>query len=580
MNMGMNILKGAMAAVLLGAGFAAAATPLVQVQHNVPAAVGKATLTGHHNPQSKLDITVALHLQNSDQLRTTLHDLYTKGSPSYHQFLTPQQFTAAYGPSADQVAAVKQFLQQNGITVKDVSRNNVLIHASARTATLESAFGVTINNYKLDGRTFYAASTNPSIPANLGSLVVSVMGLDDAVQLVPHSIKSPTHKGGGLGIGGFSPLQIQTAYGLWDLTDATQATSTDGVNTVPVKIGIATAFSFRRADLTHFWTHYGLPDHTVVIHSIDGVSRQLNGETTLDIERSGSMAPGAEIHVYEGSTPKFVTFVDVFDAIVNDNLVDVISTSWGSPEPDNSNPTGVQFSTLAAEDELFVQASTQGIPVFAAAGDNGAADGTANPDTADYPSSDPNVVAAGGTTLVLNPDNTIASESAWKGAGGADSILFAQPSYQSALTSNTSCIDDTETNGGLDSTTACTAAGNASRQSSDMSMDADPATGYSIYFNGRWEVFGGTSFVAPELAGFFAVVTARYRTAAVALTARIGNGGSLIYNEAGTNPSDFNDITDGSNGFPAGAGWDHPTGWGTPHAGDTMANNIVNLLPF
>ncbi len=577
MNMGMNVLKGAVAAVLLGTGFAAAATPLVQVQHNVPAAVGKATLTGHHNPRSTLAITVGLRLRNTDQLQALQRSIYTKGSPDYHHFLNRDSFRDQFGPTQDDVNAVVAFLKQQGISVnpaKDVSYGRTLIHARASTATLESAFGVTINNYTLNGKTFYAATTNPSIPATLGGRVLSVMGLDDAVELVPHSIQSPSPKGGGLGIGGFSPLQIQTAYGLWDLTDATQGAG--------VKIGIATAFSFRRADLTHFWHQFGLPDHTVVIHSVDGVSRQLNGETTLDIERSGSMAPGAEIHVYEGSTPKFTTFVDVFDAIANDATpVDVVSTSWGSPEPDNSNPGGVQFSTLVQESQIYAQLSAMGIPAFAAAGDNGAADGTGDASHADYPSSDPNVVAAGGTSLFLNGDNTIASESAWKGAGGADSMLFAQPSYQTGVvTGNAFCIDDTIDNGGIDAAIGCGAAAADSRQSSDMAMNADPATGYSIYFNGRWEVFGGTSFVAPELAGFFAVVTQRYRTAASAPTALIGNGNVLLYDEGTTNPGDFNDITTGSNGFSAGSGWDHPTGFGTPNNGDTMANNIVNLLPF
>lgn len=584
MNMGMNILKGAVAAVLLGTGFAAAATPLVQVQHNVPVAVSKATLIGHHNPRSTLAITVGLRLRNTDQLDALMRDIYTRGSPDFHHFLDRDQFRTQFGPTQDDVNAVISFLKQQGVSVnptKDVSYGRTLIHARASTATIESAFGVTINNYTLNGKTFYAASTNPSIPATLGTRVLSVMGLDDAVQLVPHSIKSPAPKGGGLGIGGFSPLQIQTAYGLWDLTDATQATSSDGTNTAAVKIGIATAFSFRRADLTHFWSHYGLPDHTVVIHSVDGVTRQLNGETTLDIERSGAMSPGSEIHVYEGSSPKFTTFVDVFDAIANDSSpVDVVSTSWGSPEPDNSNPTATQFSTLVQESQVYQQLALAGIPVFAAAGDNGAADGTVDSSHADYPSSDPNVVAAGGTSLFLNPDNTIASESAWSGAGGADSLLFAQPAYQGGVVNaNGFCIDDTFTNGGIDAGVACLGAGNDSRQSSDMAMDADPATGYSIYFNGRWEVFGGTSFVAPELAGFFAVVTARYRTSVISNTALVGNGNALIYAEAAANSGDFNDITTGSNGFSAGAGWDHPTGFGTPKNGDTMANDMVALLP-
>ena len=93
------------------------------------------------------------------------------------------------------------------------------------------------------------------------------------------------------------------------------------------------------------------------------------------------------------------------------------------------------------------------------------------------------------------------------------------------------------------------------------------ATGYSIYFNGRWEVFGGTSFVAPELAGLFAIVAkgnGGKSATAPAVVACLGNGG--------TASSDFNDITTGSNGFAAGTGWDHPTGFGTPNAANFVTD--------
>jgi kumamolisin len=299
------------------------------------------------------------------------------------------------------------------------------------------------------------------------------------------------------------------------------------------------------------------------------------------------MGPGADLRVYEARTPAFVTFDDEFVQIVNDStLADVVTTSWGLCEPGNF---GADPAAIASEDESFLQGTAQNQTFMAAAGDGGAQDrcnANNGPDNADFPSSDPNVIAAGGTSLFLNNDNTIAFESAWGGAGGADSVFFAEPAYETATPlwiSNTSCIADTTANAfhNVNPITACTAAGNPSRQSSDIAMDADPSTGYSLYYNGRWMVFGGTSFVAPELAGLFAQIVK-------ADGGRVGSGPVLIFcdatqNSGATYATDFNDVTTGNNGahgiFDAGAGWDHPTGWGTPNAANFVANLVANCAP-
>ena len=583
MNTGMRSLKVAVIGALLGI-FAGSVTAApagnVQVLRNLPGKVAKATLVGHHNPNATLNITVGLALQNTAQLKAYMQELRDPNSLNYRHFLTSQQFTELYGPTRDQVSAMETFLSRSGVQVRSVSPNRTLIHASASTAMLERVFHVTINDYKYQGASFFSASTNPSIPASMASYVVSVMGLDNAVTLTQHTlapVAGPEVVSGTsrLGPSGFSPNQIATAYGWPDITDTTKAAG--------VTIAIATAFNFKMSDVTHFWDQYGLPHHTVTLIPIDGTTRRLNDETTLDIERSSAMSPGSTILVYSGATPLNQDFNDVFNQIVTDDDADVVSTSWGSPENDSSAPSEASEAT---EDQTFIQANVQGMVVLAAAGDNGASDGggASSPDNADFPSSDPYVVAAGGTHLKLNPNNSISSESAWSGAGGADSVLFAEPAYQTASAgwvSNTSCAADfTATGSNLFPVSGCAAAGNASRQSSDMSMDADPATGYSIFYNGRWAVFGGTSFVAPELAGMFAIAVARN-------AGRVGLGPSLIFCVAnGANyATDFNDITTGSNGvnnnhiFDAATGWDHPTGWGTPKNADALITDLVGCIP-
>lgn len=601
MNIGTHLVKVGMAAAMAGSLFGgialstdASAAAVMQVHGNVPGAVGNATYVGHHNPKAVLDIRVALTLQNAGKLAQYMHDLHDPSSPSYHKYLTSKQFTALYCPTAAQVQAVEQFLKQRGISVTGVSPNNMRVHATASIATLESAFGIAVNDYRgADGTAFYSASGEPSVPTTIGGYVKAVMGLDDAVQYQSHLVAG-SNAVAAPGIAsaaapqGFSPQQIATAYS-WPnnskpaLTDITLASG--------VYIAIATAYNYRLADVQKFWKQYGLPSHTIINVPIDGATARLEGETTLDIERSSSMSPGSNIIVFESFNPSDPVFDDMFVDIANYTAhpISVMSTSWGEPE-NISSP-----ASLAAEHDDFVQMNTQGIVMLAAAGDGGAADRESpGTDNADFPSSDPYVLAAGGTHLVLDPvTSAITSESAWTDAGGADSMYFAQPAYETALVSgwtpNNSCSGTytaaysaaTQTTGtpatpnlGAD---GCANSGIASRQSSDMSMDADPATGYSVYFNGRWAVYGGTSFVAPELAGLFAIIVKA--NAGVSSTAP-----SVVFCAAsGPNyAADFNDIVSGANSgslggtFNAGTGWDHPTGWGTPIASALITDINAN----
>ena len=584
MKIGMGILKIVATSALLG-GIAvsgtAAAAGLAQVRGNVSPMVTQAKAVRHHSPSAKLNISIALPLQNQERLGQFLHDLHDRSSPSYHKFLKPGEFAQLYGPSAGQVQAVKDFLTQHGIPARSisVSANRTRVMFTATTAAVESAFGVAINDYTLNGATFYSASGDPALPANLQ--VKAVFGLDDAAQWKPHNIQNlnPAPRGRGAGPSGYAPQQIATAYD-WPNPNAVGDPLTDTSLASGVTIGIVTAFTYRPQDVQKFWDTYGLPHHTLTNVAINGTTHVLNGETTLDIERSSSMSPGSAIRVYECSTPANSNFDAAFQAVATAGTAQVVSTSWGL------NETQSGLASIGAEHDAFVQMATQGQTVMAAAGDDGSNDRFSgnSGDNADFPSSDPFVIAAGGTTLFLDNTNLILEEDAWSGAGGADSLYFAEPAFQTSAAgwvSNTNCSEDVTSDPDYvdDQTGVCTAAAAPSRQSSDISMDANPSTGYSIYYNGRWEVFGGTSFVAPELAGFFAILAGQ-DISINAATGFEGSGPELIFCAAASNPSgDFHDITSGSNGnFDAGTGWDHPTGWGSPDAAllaDDLATNCV-----
>ncbi|HET8551679.1 MAG TPA: S53 family peptidase [Gammaproteobacteria bacterium] len=523
---------GAVLAVATGAlcAPAFAAPPRAAVAHNVPALVGKSHLLGAHSPNAMLDIAIGLKLRNTAELKQFLSEVQNPASRIYHHFLTPEEFTERFGPTQAQADAVAQFLARHGIEVKDVSANRLLVHARGQTSVIERALGIQINDYQYGRRVFFAPSANPTLPAAIAGHVQSVIGLTDAARLTPmhrtNPRKGPPGSGGGTTApSGYSPSQIATAYNWPSITQT--------ANGAGATIAIATARTFKSSDISGFWSQYGLPSHTVETIPVDGSTHRTGVETTIDIERSSAMAPGANILVYVGADTYLTTFTDVYNQVVQDNRADVMTTSWGLDEGETP------AATMQTDDAIFQQAAAQGISLFAAAGDNGSSDATSDTNMADFPSSDPYVTAAGGTSLTLNSDNSIKSETAWSGTGGAESEVFAEPSWQ------------TGTNVPQD----------GNRQSSDIAMDADPQTGYSVLSGGKWSVYGGTSFVAPELAGLFAIKVSQTGT-------RQGNANPLIYADAGSNYStDFFDVTSGSNGaFSAGSFWDHPTGWGTPNA--------------
>ncbi|MGH8397188.1 MAG: S53 family peptidase [Gammaproteobacteria bacterium] len=521
-----------------------------------------AKYAGHHDPSSMLKVTVALKLRNTEQLDEFLRAVTDPTSPEYHQFLTPQQFTAMYGPTQDQVNAVVNYLESQEIHVTDVTPDDLAIHIQAKSGLLERVLGIQINDYSVHGAGGYASQNNPEFPSDIVSSIQTVFGLSNIEHARSMLVKTPNSQDLQDSIiqtsvplsttpGGYSPGQVATAYNWPSITDKTNGSG--------VTIAIATADSagLSNGDFNEFWSYYGLPSHTVTVIPVDGNTTLSDGdiETTIDTERSGAMAPGAAILVYDenGETP--ANFYDVYHRIVTDNNAQVVTTSWGFAEQctPQTEPICISNSQMAADDTIFEEAVALGMAVFAADGDYGSSDCYFPPcnsavDIALYPSSDPYVVAAGGTTLTLNGNNTIASEIAWSDTGGAESDYFVEPSWQTGI--------------GVPQ--------NSWRNTSDMSMDADPNTGYSVYYGGRWIVpYGGTSFVAPELAGLFAIQVS------LSGSTRLGPANSAIYADANSSyhTSDFHDITSGSNGaFSAGVGWDHPTGWGSPNAVELLTH--------
>ncbi len=508
----------------------------------------KAQLVGPHPKSSTIKLTIGLKLRSADRLQTFLQEVQYPPSSEYHHFLTPQQFTKLYGPTTTEVNAVVRFLRQYNIQVSDVAPNRILIHTKASTGAYEAAFKIRVNDYTLNGRSFFSTTDRPQIPLSLSGIVLNVLGLNNSRQMRPHSYVEPLRgRQGPLttapppSTAFFNPEQIAKAYDWPAITDSS--------NGAGVSVAIVTADSSGLASATSastFWSSYGLPSHTVNVIPVDGDQGSTLGmiETLLDMEYSGAMAPGITQNVYVASNAGVTTFTDAYNRFVNDDTSQVMTTSWGIYE--SADPA--QFQT---DEQIFAQAAAEGISMFAAAGDHGSGDGAPwGNDHADFPSSSEYITAANGTELSISDiSGTYASEHAWSDTGGAISQLFTQPLWQTG---------PGVPNSGF-------------RMNSDMALNAGGLHPYLMYISSRGFVgVYGTSAVAPILAGLFAIGVSQQPG-----DASLGQSNKLIYGDvnAGNYATDFHDVTTGSNGaFSAGPGWDHPTGWGSPRATSLLSH--------
>jgi subtilase family serine protease len=322
---------------------------------------------------------------------------------------------------------------------------------------------------------------------------------------------------------GATPNFTPSGYGPADLLSAYNLTQTG--STKIIAIVDAYGYSNAEADLAAYRSQFGLPPCTSTNHCFAKYNeRGVKGnyprnnlgwsqETALDLDMASAICPSCKIYLIEANS---ATYTDLAAA-------ERTAASLGATAISNSYGGGENGST--AYESSYNQ---PGIAVTVSSGDSGYG-------AAEFPASSPHVTAVGGTSLTKSAGNW--AETAWSGAGSGCSAVYAKPSWQT----DTGC---------------------SNRMVADVSAVADPYTGVAVYAPvsnsgaSGWVVFGGTSVASPIIAGVYAL-----------------NGGPVNY---GANPySDLgalNDVTSGSNGncggsyfCTAGAGYDGPTGLGTPN---------------
>ncbi|HKB28874.1 MAG TPA: S53 family peptidase, partial [Candidatus Limnocylindrales bacterium] len=428
---------------------------------------------------------------------------------------------------------------------------------------------------------------------------------------------------------GYQPSEIHTAYDMNPL----YAQGLDGAGQTVVIVDAWGSGTIAQ-DAEIFSQLYGLPDITadnfqVVkgdgIWNNNGVPNRRTiggwaGEVTLDVEWAHAMAPGAKIALVvspngpdsphgQGGGPLF----EAVNLAVARGLGNVVSNSWSTVEG------FISPAATATMERILKGAAAKGIDVNFSSGDNGDEVARTGLLTVDYPASSPNATGVGGTSLFLNPDNSIRFQTGWGnnetriasfasagappvvpplhlgfvfGAGGGSSITFAKPDFQSGLAGST-------------------------RQVPDISFVADPFTGVEIIQTldlgggpqAFVEVIGGTSLACPVFSGLMAVASQKAGHGlgqAAPLLYALGSGITDV--TAMTSPDNVSGVIDGApqsaaslaaplgnttdfvsaffqgstsrwyvltfgtnSSLTTGPGWDNVTGLGTPDGASFVA---------
>ncbi|WP_206997743.1 S53 family peptidase [Trinickia mobilis] len=494
---------------------------------------------GQCDPGEKIQVVVMLRRQSEAALHALLGEI---GKGSKIAPLARDDFSQRFGAAAEDVAKLRAFAAQHGLSVVRAEPAESTVVLSGTIAQFQAAFDVKLERYEHRTIGQYRGRTGAiSLPDELSGIVTAVLGLDNRPQARPHFRIRPRFQPAQAALESFTPPQIASLYNF-------PAGDGSGQCIGIVELG----GGYNSGDLRSYFSNLGVPMPKVVAVSVDSGSNAPSGdpngpdgEVTLDIEIAGAIAPAATIAVYF-STNSDAGFIDAVNRAVHDttNRPSVISISWGGPESSWTQQSAQAFNSV------LQAAAAVGVTICAASGDSGSSEGVGDgADHVDFPASSPYVLACGGTRITASvgaAGNTIKSEVVWNdgasggASGGGVSTLFALPAWQEGLSV-------TRTKGG--------ATPLANRGVPDVAGDASPDSGFVVLVDGSQSVVGGTSAVAPLWAALIARINA-------AKGAPAGFVNPKLYQAA----SAFNDITKGNNGsFEASPGWDACTGLGSPN---------------
>jgi kumamolisin len=484
--------------------------------------------------------------------------------------VTPATFDARYGPDPARVDAAMRVLAGAGLTAT-WKPGDIILTVSGQARAVEHFLGVGIHGYiASDGSRFHAGLTLPDIPASLRGTVIAITGLNDYQRGLTSALPPAD-------VAGVTPQDMEKFYDVTPLRSA----GLDGSGQTVVFIewgmppqGVLSAYAHKFTPNVPFnvTVHQDAADWGAPLRSGDKQYAAVAGEAALDLEIVHAVAPGAHEVVYEfgdsGAIPA------VINAIAMQSPTAILSSSISEHACEQERDAA---SDGAAENQIDVAASAQGMSILWASGDRGAYMCLSN-----FPDQDPKatgeisvmpdassagVTAVGGTTAFLGTSSAYFEESSWGepieqwGSGGGTSTLIPRPSWQQAP--------------------GVPAAMNG-RGLPDVAANADIISGWDIIAPDPGNPnqieegpVGGTSAAAPFWAAIIALIDEDLAHKSLPPVG-FANPALYLFAQApsGLPAPAFHDVTLGSNlHYPAGPGWDMATGLGTPNVG-ALANDF------
>ncbi len=476
------------------------------------------------------------------------------------QYLSRAELAEQYGANADDLDAIEHYAQRHNLVA---SRRN----SAERSVVLTGKLGDLLNAFQADVHIFHHSTGTYRgrkgeilVPRELAQKITGIFGFDTRPK--QRSPRRAQFLAGLSGPGGSQGVAATDFARRYNFPTSFQGQKLDGSGECIAIIELGGGFN--NSDLQIFFQEIGVAQPKVTAVSVDDAGNHPtkhggdDGEVMLDIEVAGAVAPGASYAVYFGPN-QGNGFLDAISAAVHDSERNpsVISISWGGPE----DPTEQQ--AIQAYHEVFVAAAALGITVCVASGDHGTADLDGNhwdgKIHVDHPAVDDLVLACGGTQIengkdvVWNdgtPFGNVPGGGGWATGGGV-STTIAVPSYQSNAKVPVSLVT-----------------GNHGRGVPDIAMSA---TNYFTRVQGKEGASGGTSAVAPLMAGLVSLLNQAKKK-------RVGFLNPFLYGNAAKGV--VKDVVSGTNaingtvkGYLAGPGWDACTGLGTPD-GTAILNNL------
>jgi kumamolisin len=531
--------------------------------------VAKSTLVSQTESSKTISVVLALPSSDAAGLKAFVDHVSTPGDPLFRQFITPREFADRFGGNASDYQSLKDWAVSNNLTISQESVGRTTLTLRGSVAVMNRLFKTQINNYiTSDGVTFYSAGVKPTVPTEIGSKVVAVIGLTSgkpnaALTKVgktlgehpaPNSALKPAGRTEALGTGPggtYGPQDLQTAYSIpsWGSLEKGQT------------LAIFEQGYYNPADVSFYETHFktGSSVKQVPIsvnHSPVVIEPPIEVEACLDVDMLIAMNPKvAKVLVYIDDyqwDPFDVAITDAFARIASDAQASVVSASYGEDEG-----FFIANGTEVALDTALQQCAAQGITVLASSGDNGAfGNGFNSPYNVSNPATDPYITGVGGTQLLTTTGEQYELENCWNefpyygATGGGISTYWSQPAYQ-----NIPYTGYTAGNGG--SATM--------RNVPDVAADAAVTTGVAVYVSsqGGWLQVGGTSVASPIWAGYLSNINAALHWTGLG---NLGFFNPVLYSVGktiGATPSDYMyDILNGNNGYIPFGGPGYYNGFG------------------